>query len=280
MSVLHVCAGWEETNGAAVVARFVAGEQTACGDDVCFAKWASPSALHRADEVWVHCAWLPCLWWAGIFARQLVRMPHGSYDPVRLAYRGWKKRLVGPVERFFLRRAKRIVVTCDAEKEWVESYLGGRHPPIEVVDVRRFFKIGREVRGRGERREGRPLHLLYLGRRHPLKGVGYLEEAVRGLDGVELRVVTDAVGEEKERVWEWCDALVLPTLSENFGLVVAEALERGKRVITTDGAPAWRGQPGVSYVEGFRDGTDETRVRLLAEAIRAVRRVAAPEIMV
>ena len=33
--------------------------------------------------------------------------------------------------------------------------------------------------------------------------------------------------------------LVLPTLSENFGLVVAEALERGKRVITTDGAPVW-----------------------------------------
>lgn len=33
--------------------------------------------------------------------------------------------------------------------------------------------------------------------------------------------------------------LVLPTLTENFGLVIAEALERGKRVITTDGAPAW-----------------------------------------
>ena len=72
----------------------------------------------------------------------------------------------------------------------------------------------------------------------------------------------------KERAWEWCDVLVLPTLSENFGLVVAEALERGKRVITTDGAPAWRDQPGVVYVEGFRDGSDESRVRLLAEAIR------------
>ena len=140
---------------------------------------------------------------------------------------------------------------------------------MEVTDVRRFFGLPQasSLVSCPASHKG-PLHLLYLGRRHPLKGVGYLEEAVRGLDGVELRVVTDAVGEEKECAWEWCDALVLPTLSENFGLVVAEALERGKRVITTDGAPAWRGQPGVICVEGFRDGTDEARVRLLAEAIR------------
>ena len=91
------------------------------------------------------------------------------------------------------------------------------------------------------------LNLLYLGRRHPLKGVEYLERAVKELNhgihrthgNVELKIVGTAFGEELERVWEWCDVLVLPTLSENFGLVVAEALERGKRVITTDGAPVW-----------------------------------------
>ena len=33
--------------------------------------------------------------------------------------------------------------------------------------------------------------------------------------------MSTAFGEELERVWEWCDVLVLPTLSENFGLVVA-----------------------------------------------------------
>ena len=65
----------------------------------------------------------------------------------------------------------------------------------------------------------------------------------------------------------WCDVLVLPTLSENFGLVVAEALERGKRVITTDGAPAWDGQAGVVYLKGYRDGTNEQRVELLKRAI-------------
>ena len=136
--------------------------------------------------------------------------------------------------------------------------------------------------------------MLYLGRRHPLKGVEYLERALRELGGqktedrgqmaedrgqrmdscCELRVVSDAFGEEKEKVWEWCDVLVLPTLSENFGLVVAEALERGKHVITTDGAPAWGGCGDfggkLKYIEGYRDGAEKERVRLLSRAIEGL----------
>jgi len=162
------------------------------------------------------------------------------------------------------------------------------------------------------------LHLLYLGRRHPLKGLSYLETALATYYNkwssapsslapttacadnpssnpsrkaatyynkcpIEFRVVSDAFGDELERVWDWCDVLVLPTLSENFGLVIAEALERGKCVITTDGAPAWgenlsrvervdggmwSGYGGrLIYLKGYRDGTPEDRVRLLKSAI-------------
>ena len=125
-----------------------------------------------------------------------------------------------------------------------------------------------------EREEAESLHLLYLGRRHPLKGVEFLEAAVKEVEGCELRIVSNAFGEEKERVWEWCDVLVLPTLSENFGLVVAEALERGKRVITTDGAPAWGGGNDYGgrlvYLKGYRKGSSEERVRLLKNAIEGL----------
>ena len=251
------CPGMDDAaNGMAVVARLLSGDDSLRGEYVVHGAWL--------PSVWLHCL-------AAMLRRPgagYLRMSHGAYSPVYLEGCGkWKKRLVGPVERFFLRRAKRILATCDAEREWVERYLGPRRPPIEVVDLKRFFALGREASGRREPGEGRPLHLLYLGRRHPLKGVAILEEAVRGLGGVELRVVSDARGEEKERAWDWCDALVLPTLSENFGLVVAEALERGRRVVTTDGAPVWRGQPGVVFVEGFIGGTDGDRVRLLRGAI-------------
>ena len=268
MTVLHISDGWEETNGIAVAARLVGGDQSSAGHAVSFRRWASVRALRSADEVWVHCAWRPCLWWASLFARRLVRMTHGSFDPVRLSFHGRRKRLVGLIERFFLRRAARIVVTCDAERGWVERYLGARRPPVETVDIKRFFRLPSDASSVPSLASlGRPVHLLYLGRRHPLKGVEILERAVHGMEGVELRIESGLVGEEKESAWAWCDVLVLPTLSENFGLVVAEALERGKRVVTTDGAPAWRGQPGVVFVEGFRDGTDEDRVRLLRDAI-------------
>ena len=83
--------------------------------------------------------------------------------------------------------------------------------------------------------------------------------------------MSGAFGEEEERVWDWCDTLVLPTLSDNFGLVVAEALERGKRVIVTDGAPAWGDGNTYGgrlvYLRGFRDGTGLERAGLLRSAI-------------
>ena len=245
-------------------------------------------------------------------------MPEACYDPIRRAYHGWKKTLVGPIERFCLRRAKTLVATCEAEKDWIESYLGRRCPPIEVTDIKRFFNLPSVPRSPFP--VPRPLHLLYLGRRHPLKCLSYLESALTtyynmwskssasptptnactahpsGNPSIEpsnttyynkcpidLRVVSSAFGDELEKVWDWCDVLVLPTLSENFGLVIAEALERGKCVITTDGAPAWgenlsrvecvdggmwSGYGGrLIYLKGYRDGTPEDRVRLLKSAI-------------
>ena len=225
-----------------------------------------------------------------------------------------------------MRRCAKIVATCEAEKGWIERYLGKKCPPVEVTDIKRFFrltdcKIDRltdcEVDGFIDYRIDRSgdygaddfkqsfnptirqsvnssLHLLYLGRRHPLKGLEYLETAVRQIKESSahsapsrlcVKYVSNAFGDELERVWDWCDVLVLPTLSENFGLVIAEALERGKRVITTDGAPAWgeelTGLTGFTglysgyegrliYLKGYRDGTDEERVELLKRAMERI----------
>ena len=286
MNILHICAGWQKWNGAANIARMIMDEQRREGHEVSSATWAKVRELRAADEVWIHCGWLPCLWWAALWGRNVRWMPEACYDPVRLRYHGWKKWLVGPIERWCLRRCAKIVATCEAEAEWIRAY-EPRVKSIEVTDIKRFFNLNPVNPVNPVKKD---LHLLYLGRRHPLKGVEYLEAAVRQIQESSahsaslrlcVKIISSAFGEELEKIWDWCDVLVLPTLSDNFGLVVAEALERGKRVITTDGAPAWNheihethekgvwsGYGGrLVYLKGYRDGTDEERVELLKKAI-------------
>ena len=366
MKYLHIVPGADDVaNGMARVARLLAKEQgdavvvdlsAVSGQSLAVSEGSeSLGFVESLEEVWVHGMWLPKEW--AICRRvikagkRLVRMTHGSLSPVYLKNQSpIKKWLVGPIERYWLRKADRIVATCDAEKAWIEAYLGKRCPEIVVEDIKRFFKLGvrsqelgvrvsapcgcsqpigtrasratarpsqelgvsegfsrkerkdrKENEGNGSKQEigNKKLNVLYLGRRHPLKGVEYLEKAVKELgvrsqglvvseDGpssskletintkhetrdIELKIVSNAFGEELEKVWEWCDVLVLSTLSENFGLVVAEALERGKCVITTDGAPAWGDGNDyggrLMYLKGYRDGSDEERIKLLKDAL-------------
>lgn len=284
LKVLHIVPGTNDVaNGMVVVANLLAEEQTEA-EVVDLSNEIHESGV---DEVWVHGMWLPKEWlvcWRVLRAgKRLVRMTHGSLSPLYLRHQSpFKKWLVGPIERWCLRHCNKIVATCEAEKGWIEKYLGKRCPAVEVTDIKRFFNINHGIR-RTHGNEG-PLHLLYLGRQHPLKGLEYLEEAIKSLPSVssvysvvqkpELRIVSSAFGEELEKVWDWCDVLVLPTLSDNFGLVVAEALERGKRVITTDGAPAWGGDNNYGgrliYIKGFVEASDSVKVALLKGAIESL----------
>lgn len=312
MRILHIVPGLDDpTCGIAVAAKLIAAEQSKLKHEVEVVETSdfvqsNILAFKHYSEIWVHSMWLPrtmLACWKVLRAKEnvkvgfdgprLVRMTHANLDPVRLGYHGWKKRLVSPMEKWLFRRTDRVVVTCEAEKVWCRKW--GVKGEIEVVDLKRYFdlsRVGREGRVGGGNES---LHVLYIGRPHPLKGVKFLERAVEELNRsfehsnirtFDLHCVSNHFGEELERDWEWCDVLCLPTLSENFGLVVAEALERGKRVITTDGAPAWgegemfecsecsnvrMGYGGrLVYLKGFRDGTDDERVRLLKEALEKV----------
>lgn len=253
-------------------------------------------------EVWVHSMWTPLVVKASIKAllagKKLVRMPHGCTDPEKLRYHWYKKRWVAPIERWLFRHAHRIVATCEDEVGWIKAF----EPKGKRVEIVRLAHTPNKTDSCSTPivcsgyEQSSKLKLLYVGRLHPLKGVEYLLQAmptecklvIIGKDegeGKKLRRIAQRCGldvefkgivseAEKEAAYQWCDALVLPTLSENFGLVVAEALERGKRVITTDGAPAWGDGNDYGgrlvYLKGYRDGTPEGRVELLKNAIEGL----------
>lgn len=321
MKVLHLLAGLGGASGVANIARRFARVQKERGEEVVMLaprwKW-NPIYFgllfairawwnaRTADEIWVHCSWTFPVWYGAwmkgkgksksekVKRQRLVVVPEGSFDPKRLHnHAGWKKRLVAPLDRWVLRQADEVFALCDDEIEWVKGF----EPSAKV----RFERVPlfMEKEGLGQRsrstEDGDSLHVLFLGRAEdPLKGVRFLEQAVEELNhhcppppststSIILRVISNHFGEELEKDWEWCDVLCLPTLSENFGLVVAEALERGKRVITTDGAPAWKGHAREEvekvggqwrersiYLEGYRDGSDEKRVELLKAALASL----------
>ena len=278
-----------------------------CGIAVA-AKQLIARGVGEDGEVWVHSMWTPMVIKASIKAllagKRLVRMPHGCTDPEKLKYHWHKKRWVAPIERWLFRRADHLVATCDEEVAWIRAF----EPSVRRIDVVPLSPTSSD-RARcpsscasSEPGQSGIVKLLYVGRLHPLKGVEYLLDALHEIkaasassrrlrlkvigkdegEGRKLRRMAAGYGldvefcgivseDEKEAAYKWCDALVLPTLSENFGLVIAEALERGRRVITTDGAPAWDDGNDYGgrlfYLRGFRDGSRETRVRLLTGSI-------------
>lgn len=116
---------------------------------------------------------------------------------------------------------------------------------------------------------GRALHVLFVGNEGLRKGLGYLLQAVEdlGSPAIRLRIAGNPgfteegmfqvrqlceecrpVQRSEMQAWyEWAHVLVLPTVSDTFGLVILEAMSSGLPVITTSAS----GGPDV-----ITDGVD------------------------
>ena len=220
---------------------------------------------HNDAIVHDHGLWLPSNY---VTARTAARnaIPYvvsvrGMLEPWSLQQQRFRKRLAWQVyQRRILANAAVLHATAESEAEAIRSL--GLKTPIAVIP-NGVSVPGEEVYPKGTRGTRRA---LFLSRVHPKKGLVHLlgawaklrpegwELIIAGPDEdghrAELEALTNRFGlndavsflgafadSEKWDLYASADLFVLPTHSENFGIVVAEAMAMGLPVITTKGAP-------------------------------------------
>lgn len=221
----------------------------------------------KPDLVHLHGIWAPQIHVAAKAAQKLgipyIQSPRGMLDPWAMAQKRWKKRIAWWLyQRCDLKHACAFHVTAQAEADHVRGR--GFRQPIWVVP--NGVAVPEVLPGRPPASDVKTA--LFLSRLHPGKGLMTLAEAwgrvrptgwrmrVVGFDGygertrVEARLKTlgilqDWTFEEPlddVRKWEAfrsADLFLHPSVSENFGISIAEALYAGLPTIATTGAP-WR----------------------------------------
>lgn len=242
----------------------------------------------------VHNSWLSIVMFTAVLKRRmgcrLVVSPHGSMSAWALGKSKWKKRIVWLLG---MRRVWRLADAFVAASEKEQEEIAAR---LKAMGIRRSIEVirfGCELCSLAVRHnpENRDLHILYLGRVEPVKGLDRLLAQVRDVPNICLRIAGPSIGgygerlaaripgcpwiefvgevhgEEKEAAFSWADVLVLPSYSENFGSVVAEALSRGVPVIASQGTP-WQEVEAVGcgwWTDDFRAAAEAAKRADLVE---------------
>jgi glycosyltransferase involved in cell wall biosynthesis len=227
--------------------------------------------LADADLLHNNGVWMMPNIYVGMIARRrripLVFSPHDMFSEWALAFSPWRKRfawwLLG--QRRTVAAATCFHAACESEALDIRR-LGFRQPVAVIPNGVELPELGAApARDRSARRR-----LLFLSRIHPKKGIPFLLHAwqkvehrhpdwelivagpdegghlsrlqtLKGELGLQrVSFLGPAYGDAKDALYRSADLFVLPTHSENFGMVVAEALAYGIPVITTTGAP-WAG---------------------------------------
>jgi glycosyltransferase involved in cell wall biosynthesis len=213
------------------------------------------------DLIHLQHIWNPYIQVMAFWARKknipYIITPRGMLEPWIMANNPWKKKIaLFLYQKKAIQRAAHIHATAQMEADNIKEL--GFSNPISIIpngiDLSEVKK-GKEQYGSKK--------MVFLSRIHPKKGIELLLEAWRNTDTRDwtleiagngeldyikiltqsaqdlgnVRFVGPQYGESKWNFLRSADVMVLPTYSENFGIVVAEALAVGVPVITTKGTP-------------------------------------------
>lgn len=235
------------------------------------------SQVHAHDVVHIHGIWSPLDTLVARSARRLKKPViislHGAILPNALRKKRYKKLMAMAVYvRRTLESATQVIVTSIAEQESARSYCTNPvitlvphgvtaaeseyYPPLTHDDEQRLASLPSKriaaFLSRIEPIKGLPdlliawrsiadlhpdWHLVVAGPSEDNYGE-VIKDTIRRLKLKDcVTLFGPAYGNLKEAFLERCELFIQPSLSENFGMAIAEALARGKPVITTQATP-------------------------------------------
>lgn len=230
-------------------------------------------ALHEsgaADVIHHHGVWLRCTNEVATYASRheipYVISPRGMLEPWALNHSKWVKKFAWKLyAQKCCEGASAFHATAESEAESIRR-LGLKQPivvlpnGIELPTLKQSSAIDHQSSAKKT--------ALYLSRINPKKGLPMLLDAWKKVAPIDWRlviagnddshhlptvkskinelklegsveVVGPLFGENQVRAYQNADVFVLPSYSENFGIVVAEALGHQLPVLTTTGCP-WK----------------------------------------
>jgi glycosyltransferase involved in cell wall biosynthesis len=196
----------------------------------------------------------------------IIIQPHGMLEPWALGWHSKRKKMAMILyQKKALNDAELIIATSQQEKDNIKKL--GIKTPIKIIpNGIQFDKLKTIKEITNYKKKGKRKRALFLSRVHPKKGLLNLIHAwskisrndwvlqIAGPDeGGHLKEVFDLAkrlnvsdqieyigvlnDKEKWPTYYSSDLFILPTFSENFGIVILEALGAGLPVLTTTGTP-------------------------------------------
>lgn len=216
-----------------------------------------------------HNLWLPFNHWMAKYAQKnnipYILTPRGCLEPWCLNNKRLKKHIsLSLYQRKDIDLATCICATGDIEAENIRK-LGFKNPIAVIpngIDINAYPYYQKREKTSNKQ-------VLFLSRLHPKKGIELLIEAwnrinkrrnidwkliivgngeneyvsnlkkiihIKNLEN-SVSILPPAFGVDKIKMYHNSDLFILPTYSENFGMVIAEAMSCGTPVITTKNTP-------------------------------------------